>query len=134
MKHQHLNTNKQFMIGNAILAFCIILIIVFFLYMSFRFQQKKNGIVPHQGTFQLILAKGFVDKAISIYINDSLYYNQMVKKDSLHLLIKKRSEENTLLIVENETDDLTLFNLHETKDVYIFNRSASNIISLATHP
>ncbi|MFA6871859.1 MAG: hypothetical protein WCQ82_06515 [Bacteroidaceae bacterium] len=134
MKHQHLNTNKQFMIGNAILAFCILLIVVFFLYMSFRYQQKKDGIVPNQGHFQLVMATGFLHKAVSIYINDSLYYNQTIEKDSLHLFMEKRNEENTLLIVDNKTDKLSIFNLEETNIRYIFDRSAANEITLATQP
>ena len=42
MAHR-LNTNKQFMIGNGILAFAVIFVVVIFVYMSMRLQQWKEG-------------------------------------------------------------------------------------------
>ena len=39
----HLNTNKQFMIGNGILAFAVIFVVVIFVYMSMRLQRQKEG-------------------------------------------------------------------------------------------
>mgnify|MGYP006877014020 CR=1 FL=1 len=42
MAHR-LNTNKQFMIGNGILAFAVIFVVVIFVYMSMRLQQRKEG-------------------------------------------------------------------------------------------
>ena len=41
MAHR-LNTNKQFMVGNGILAFAVIFVVVIFVYMSMRLQQKKS--------------------------------------------------------------------------------------------
>ena len=37
MAHR-LNTNKQFMVGNGILAFAVIFVVVIFVYMSMRLQ------------------------------------------------------------------------------------------------
>ena len=41
MAHR-LNTNKQFMVGNGILAFAVIFVVVIFIYMSMRLQQGKS--------------------------------------------------------------------------------------------
>ena len=38
----HLNTNKQFMVGNGILAFAVIFVVVIFVYMSLRLDKKKD--------------------------------------------------------------------------------------------
>lgn len=38
----HLNTNKQFMVGNGILAFAVIFVVVIFIYMSLRLQRKPG--------------------------------------------------------------------------------------------
>ena len=38
----HLNTNKQFMVGNGILAFAVIFVVVIFVYMSLRLQKQKD--------------------------------------------------------------------------------------------
>lgn len=44
MAHR-LNTNKQFMVGNGILAFAVIFVVVIFVYMSLRLQREKKLIV-----------------------------------------------------------------------------------------
>lgn len=44
MAHR-LNTNKQFMVGNGILAFAVIFVVVIFVYMSLRLQRKKEAAV-----------------------------------------------------------------------------------------
>ena len=41
MAHR-LNTNKQFMVGNGILAFAVIFVVVIFVYMSMRLQREKQ--------------------------------------------------------------------------------------------
>ena len=42
MAHR-LNTNKQFMVGNGILAFAVIFVVVIFVYMSLRLQREKEA-------------------------------------------------------------------------------------------
>ena len=39
----HLNTNKQFMVGNGILAFAVIFVVVIFIYMSLRLQRENQA-------------------------------------------------------------------------------------------
>lgn len=46
MTHR-LNTNKQFMIGNGILAFAVIFVVVLFVYMSMRLQMTKTVAMPN---------------------------------------------------------------------------------------
>ena len=41
MAHR-LNTNKQFMVGNGILAFAVIFVVVIFVYMSMRLQSVQE--------------------------------------------------------------------------------------------
>lgn len=41
MAHR-LNTNKQFMVGNGILAFAVIFVVVIFVYMSMRLQRESR--------------------------------------------------------------------------------------------
>ena len=42
MDKNSLNTNKQFMIGNGMLAFGVFAVIIIFLYMSFRFNARRT--------------------------------------------------------------------------------------------
>ena len=59
MAHR-LNTNKQFMIGNGILAFAVIFIVVVFVYMSMRLQRNKEADRHFIETYTINLTKGFV--------------------------------------------------------------------------
>ena len=47
MGKNSLNTNKQFMIGNGILAFGVLAVVIIFLYMSFRFKRDANKAVTY---------------------------------------------------------------------------------------
>ena len=42
MNHKSINSNKQFMIGNGILAFGVFFIVCLFLYLGFRHQPKSG--------------------------------------------------------------------------------------------
>ena len=56
----HLNTNKQFMIGNGILAFAVIFVVVIFVYMSMRLQQRKEGERYFAETASLASSRAFL--------------------------------------------------------------------------
>ena len=71
MTHR-LNTNKQFMIGNGILAFAVIFIVVVFVYMSMRLQRNKEADRHFIETYTINLTKGFVGDSLSLFVNDSL--------------------------------------------------------------
>ena len=70
MAHR-LNTNKQFMVGNGILAFAVIFVVVIFVYMSMRLQQQKAENRNFIETYTITLTKGFAGDSTSIFINDS---------------------------------------------------------------
>ena len=78
MAHR-LNTNKQFMIGNGILAFAVIFIVVVFVYMSMRLQRNKEADRHFIETYTINLTKGFVGDSLSLFVNDSLIMNKQIK-------------------------------------------------------
>ena len=53
MDKNSLNTNKQFMIGNGMLAFGVFAVIIIFLYMSFRFQRKADKVQTYEGVYNI---------------------------------------------------------------------------------
>ena len=53
MGKNSLNTNKQFMIGNGILAFGVLAVVIIFLYMSFRFKRDANKAVTYEGVYNI---------------------------------------------------------------------------------
>ena len=58
MAHR-LNTNKQFMIGNGILAFAVIAVVVVFVYMSLSADANKKTERNYQELYTISLVKGF---------------------------------------------------------------------------
>lgn len=56
MAHR-LNTNKQFMVGNGILAFAVIFVVVIFVYMSLRLQREKEANRHFSETYSIQLTK-----------------------------------------------------------------------------
>ncbi len=57
MDKNSLNTNKQFMIGNGMLAFGVFAVIIIFLYMSFRFQRKADKVQTYEGVYNIELVE-----------------------------------------------------------------------------
>ena len=103
MAHR-LNTNKQFMIGNGILAFAVIFVVVIFVYMSMRLQQRKEGERNFIETYTITLTKGFAGDSTSIFINDSLLVNRTIAEEPFTIEVKRFAEQNALMIVNNATE------------------------------
>ena len=83
MDKNSLNTNKQFMIGNGILAFGVLAVVIIFLYMSFRFKRDANKVVTYEGVYNIEVSKDFAGDSIAIYVNDSLLMNRTMPDASL---------------------------------------------------
>ena len=63
-----LNTNKQFMIGNGILAFAVIVIVAVFVYMSLTADVAKSGERKYQELYTISLVEGFDNTPVEIHI------------------------------------------------------------------
>ena len=126
MTHR-LNTNKQFMIGNGILAFAIIFVVVIFVYMSMRLQQKKDGERYFTETYTIMLNKGFAGDSVSILINDSLLINKKITEEPFSFEVKRFAEQSALMIVNNDTEKLSLFELIERGGDYRFEKECEEV-------
>lgn len=126
-----LNTNKQFMVGNGILAFAVIFIVVTFIYMSMRLQQKEDSNPHYTEVYTISLTKGFIGDSISLFVNDSLIVKQNIEKEPLTVTVNRFSEQNALLIVDNKTDVVATFNLSEKGGTYRFEKEKDGIKQLA---
>lgn len=130
MAHR-LNTNKQFMIGNGILAFAVIFVVVIFVYMSMRLQQRKEGERNFIETYTITLTKGFAGDSTSIFINDSLLVNRTIAEEPFTIEVKRFAEQNALMIVNNATEKLSLFELSEKGGEYRFEKEGEEVKQLA---
>ena len=132
MAHR-LNTNKQFMIGNGILAFAVIFVVVIFVYMSMRLQQQKEGERSFIETYTITLAKGFAGDSTSIFINDSLLVDRTIAEEPFTIEVKRFAEQSALMIVDNATEKLSLFELSEKGGEYRFEKEGEEVKQLAKH-
>lgn len=126
-----LNTNKQFMIGNGILAFAVIFVVVIFVYMSMRLQQQKNGERNFMETYTITLTKGFTGDSLSLLINDSVLVNQKIAEEPFTVEVKRFAEQSALMIVDNATEKLSLFELSEKGGKYKFEKENGEVKQLA---
>ena len=115
MAHR-LNTNKQFMVGNGILAFAVIFVVVIFVYMSMRLQREKQEERHFIESYTISLVKGFAGDSISLFVNDSLISNKTMSEEPYTIesgtFCRNRS---ALLIVDNNTELVSTFDLSEKR-------------------
>ena len=122
MAHR-LNTNKQFMVGNGILAFAVIFVVVIFVYMSLRLQREKEANRHFSETYSIQLTKGFVGDSISLFVNDSLIMNKQIKEEPTAIEVGRFAEQSALMIV-------TAFDLSEKGGTYRFEKDIDGIKQL----
>lgn len=127
----HLNTNKQFMVGNGILAFAVIFVVVLFVYMSMKMQSDNQAERHFTEAYTINLTKGFAGDSISILINDSLILNKQVGEEPITVEVTRFAEQNALLIVDNQTEQVSTFDLSEKGGTYTFEKEADGVKQLA---
>ena len=127
----HLNTNKQFMVGNGILAFAVIFVVVIFIYMSLRLQRENQAERHYIETYTISLVKGFAGDSTSIFINDSLLVNRTIAEEPFTIEVKRFAEQSALMIVNNATEKLSLFELSEKGGEYRFEKEGEEVKQLA---
>lgn len=130
MAHR-LNTNKQFMVGNGILAFAVIFVVVIFIYMSMRLQRDKQEQRHFIETYSISLVKGFAGDSVSLYVNDSLILNKTISEEPYTVEVGRFAEQSALLVVDNKTELVSTFDLSERGGTYQFEKEADGIRQLA---
>lgn len=118
------------MIGNGILAFAVIFVVVIFVYMSLRHQRNPKSEHRFTEMYTISLAKGFVGDSISLYINDSLIANKMINKEPYKVEVKRFDDQNALMIVDNLTEQVSTFDLSREGGSYLFEKESDRIILL----
>ena len=107
-----IDSNKQFMIGNGILAFGVIFIVCLFLYLGFRFQQKPGMQQSnYKDIYSIQVANSFAGDSLAIYINDSLLMSRRFADQVVKFQVGRFAESSVLMVVDTEKDEMTPFNL-----------------------
>lgn len=130
MAHR-LNTNKQFMVGNGLLAFAVIFVVVIFVYMSLRLQREKQAERHFIETYTIHLTKGFTGDSLSLFVNDSLLLNRRITTEPVTVEVGRFAEQSALMIVDNLTDEMSTFDLSERGGDYRFEKDADGVKQLS---
>ena len=123
------NPHKAFMALNVVFVIAVLIVVLIFLYLSFRFQRNAEKIVTYEGRYIIEMANDFAGQDLSVYVNDSLLINQIMPDSSLHVSVDKFAEESILMIVNNQSDTGTSFNLNPEGSKIIVKES-EGIISI----
>lgn len=127
----HLNTNKQFMVGNGILAFAVIFVVVIFIYISMKMKSDKDAEQHFTEVYTISLAKGFAGDSISVFVNDSLVLDKKINEEPVNIEINRFAEESAVMIVDNQTEEVSTFDLSEKGGTYTFEKEGDEIKQLA---
>ncbi len=127
MKNKHLNTNKQFMIGNGLLAFAVLIVVAIFVYMSLRFSHRSSTNEKYDGIYEITLLEGFIHTPTEIHLNDSVIFKQEVETEPFSFSIQQFDPEGALLFVNRQTDDLAIFNLSSKGGKYAFKQKQGKV-------
>lgn len=111
MRLKHLQTNRQFMLGNTIVFVGVIFVVVLFIYLSLRMQAQKSDTHYYTEVYSIALEEGFAGGAYTVYMNDSIVFDGSISEGSQAIEVKRFAEESSLLIVDKSTEQVAIFEL-----------------------
>ena len=134
MGRKRQNPHKNFMVFNAVLFIAVLVVCGIFLYMAYTFKRDANKKVTYEGRYHIEVNNDFAGQSHSIYVNDSLLWNQAMPDTLVTLDIDRFAEESALLIVDNATDTATPFNLDPKGSKVVVKKQEGEIVFEETRP
>ena len=134
MGRKRQNPHKNFMVFNAVLFIAVLVVCGIFLYMAYTFKRDANKKVTYEGRYHIEVNNDFAGQSLSIYVNDSLLWNQAMPDTLVTLDINRFAEESALLIVDNTTDTATPFNLDPKGSKVVVKKQEGEIVFEETRP
>ena len=134
MGRKRQNPHKNFMVFNAVLFIAVLVVCGIFLYMAYTFKRDANKKITYEGRYHIEVSNDFAGESLSVYVNDSLLWNQTMPDTLVTLDIDRFAEENALLIVDNATDTTTPFNLDKKGSKVVVKKQEGEIVFEETRP
>lgn len=128
MGRKRQNPHKNFMVFNAVLFIAVLVVCGIFLYMAYTFKRDANKKITYEGRYHIEVSNDFAGESLSVYVNDSLLWNQTMPDTLVTLDIDRFAEENALLIVDNATDMATPFNLDKKGSKVVVKKQEGEIV------
>ena len=122
------------MVFNAVLFIAVLVVCGIFLYMAYTFKRDANKKVTYEGRYHIEVSNDFAGESLSVYVNDSLLWNQAMPDTLVTLDIDRFAEESALLIVDNTTDTATPFNLDPKGSKVVVKKQEGEIVFEETRP
>ena len=116
------------MVFNAVLFIAVLVVCGIFLYMAYTFKRDANKKVTYEGRYHIEVSNDFAGESLSVYVNDSLLWNQAMPDTLVTLDIDRFAEENALLIVDNKTDITIPFNLDKKGSKVVIKKQEGEIV------
>ena len=116
------------MVFNAVLFIAVLVVCGIFLYMAFTFKRDANKKVTYEGRYHIEVSNDFAGESLSVYVNDSLLWNQAMPDTLVTLDIDRFAEENALLIVDNKNDIAIPFNLDKKGSKVVVKKQEGEIV------
>lgn len=111
MRKRAQNSNKQFLIGTAAMAFAVSAVVVLFLLLCSRHVSKQPTLF--KDIYQIEFTKGFVQDSALVYLNDSVLWDGIIPSDTTKLRIHRFADENTLIVSRSANDVVSIFNVEK---------------------
>ena len=125
MAHR-LNTNKQFMVGNGILAFAVIFVVVIFCLYEHAATTGKAGRTSFHRKLYDQSGKRFCRRFYLFICQRQSDLQQNHVGRTLHCRNRTFCEQSALLIVDNNTELVSTFDLSEKGGTYQFEKESDN--------
>lgn len=131
MRKRAQNSNKQFLIGTAAMAFAVGAVVVIFLVLCAQHMKKVPVTESFKDIYQIEFAKGFSGDSAIVFLNDSLVWEDVVPSDTTRICIHRFADENTLMVSRSREDAVSIFNV-DKKAGRIILRKSNGIVSMTT--
>lgn len=113
MTKSHLNTNKQFMIGNGILAFAVIFVVVIFIYLAMRMSRDETAKTKYQEFYTVSVDDSLVGDSLSIFVNDSIIYSGLPDSAGVVVRFNRFADKSSMLVLDVATGFVSAFSLDD---------------------
>ena len=117
---QHLNKNRQFMVGIFVMVFAVFCVVGIFLMMCF---DKAEELSIERNEYRIELAKGFAGDSIQVMVNDSVLYFDLVPNDSVTITVKPFDEQHLLSVGNVKTGQAKNMNINSKSGRIILRRT-----------
>lgn len=131
MRKRAQNSNKQFLIGTAAMAFAVIAVVFIFIHLCLPYIKPGMKEKQPDDLYQIEFAKGFAGDSAIVYLNDSLVWNGIVPADTTTLRIHRFADENTLMISRSHEDAVSILNISQRAGRLIL-RKDRDVVSMTT--